>query len=75
MAEEAFLEAIKKSPDNLEVYYAISNFYIEAAQPEKAKPYLEKMLVLIEKSDADAEIKAQRLQWVRESLEKIQAAE
>lgn len=75
-AEKAFLEALEKEPENLEVHYSISSFYLRTTRPELARPHLEKMLLLVEKAeDIDERLKTQQLEWVRKSLAELDELE
>ncbi|MBQ2822270.1 MAG: tetratricopeptide repeat protein [Thermoguttaceae bacterium] len=73
-AEKTFLEAVKLEPENLEVLFSISQFYMCTTHPEMAISYLKKMSELIsEDKRLNVETKGQQLAWTRRSLAQIYA--
>lgn len=73
-AEKTFLEAINLEPENIEILFSISQFYMCTTHPELAVPYLRKMSDLIsEDKRLNVDTRAQQLAWTRRSLAQIYA--
>ncbi len=73
-AEKTFLEAVKLEPENIEILFSISQFYMCTTHPELAIPYLRKMSDLIsEDKRLNVDAKGQQLAWTRRSLAKVYA--
>ncbi|MDO4575509.1 MAG: hypothetical protein Q4D98_09895 [Planctomycetia bacterium] len=71
-AEGAFRQAMSQDPNNLEVLYSISQFYMCTSHPELAVPYLRKMNELIGSDrNINGEMRIQQLAWTRRSLAQV----
>ncbi len=71
-AEPAFQQAVALEPNNLEVLFSISQFYMCTTHPELAIPYLQKMSNLITADNRlNADTKNQQLAWTRRSLAQV----
>ncbi len=71
-AEKTFKQAVSLDPENLEVLFSISQFYMCTTHPELAIPYLKKMsseITADRRLNSDA--KSQQLAWTRRSLAQV----
>lgn len=71
-AERTFQQAAALEPNNLEVLFSISQFYMCTTHPELAIPYLKKMSTLITADNRlNVDTKNQQLAWTRRSLAQV----
>jgi len=71
-AERTFQQAAALEPNNLEVLFSISQFYMCTTHPELAIPFLKKMSDLITAdSRLNVDTKNQQLAWTRRSLAQV----
>lgn len=71
-AEHTFQQAVALDPNNLEVLFSISQFYMCTTHPELAIPYLKKMSSLITADNRlNVDTKNQQLAWTRRSLAQV----
>ena len=71
-AEQTFQQAVNLDPNNLEVLFSISQFYMCTTHPELAIPYLKKMSTQITSDNRlNVDTKNQQLAWTRRSLAQV----
>ncbi len=71
-AEHTFQQAVTLDPNNLEVLFSISQFYMCTTHPELAIPYLKKMSTQIMSDNRlNVDTKNQQLAWTRRSLAQV----
>ena len=72
LAETTFQEALSLAPEDIEVLFSISQFYMCTTRPDLAIPYLQKMMEMIAlDKKLNADIKSQHLGWTRRSLAQV----